>query len=78
MSCSVNDARAAVETGYWPLYRYTPMTDLPSTKDDEGFVHLQQHGKLMLDSKKLKGSLEDFLKRENRWGCFAGWCVVMS
>eukprot|EP00878_Enallax_costatus_P008477 GHUV01008861.1.p1 GENE.GHUV01008861.1~~GHUV01008861.1.p1 ORF type:complete len:276 (+),score=125.80 GHUV01008861.1:268-1095(+) len=67
MGCSMNDARAAVDAGYWPLYRYTPMTDLPSTTDEEGFVHLQQHGKLTLDSKKLKGNLEDFLKKENRF-----------
>lgn len=66
MSCSMNDARAAVDAGYWPLYRYTPTTDLPTTTDEEGFVHLQQHGKLTLDSKRLKGNLEDFLKKENR------------
>lgn len=57
----------AVDAGYWPLYRYTPTTELPTTKDEEGFVHLAQHGKLTLDSKKLKGNLEDFLARENRF-----------
>lgn len=24
----------AVDVGYWPLYRYTPETDLPSTTDE--------------------------------------------
>jgi hypothetical protein len=33
----------------------------------EGYVHLAQHGKLTLDSKKLKGEIEDFLKKENRF-----------
>lgn len=125
MSCAVTEARLAVDVGYWPLYRYTPETDLPSTTDEvslhlrcsqlqpcqlryhnarrwrsqdsssmaywaysnscllctfistrhtcfflpmqEGYVHLAQHGKLTLDSKKLKGELEDFLKKENRF-----------
>lgn len=30
-------------------------------------MHLAQHGKLTLDSKKLKGDLEEFLKKENRF-----------
>lgn len=30
-------------------------------------MHLAQHGKLTLDSKKLKGELEEFLKKENRF-----------
>jgi hypothetical protein len=30
-------------------------------------VHLAEHGKLTLDSKRIKGSLEDFLQRENRF-----------
>ncbi|WIA36898.1 hypothetical protein OEZ86_008144 [Tetradesmus obliquus] len=67
MSCSVNEARAAVEVGYWPLYRWTPSTELPSTTDSEGYVHLAEHGKLTLDSKRIKGNLEDFLARENRF-----------
>lgn len=67
MSCAVNEARMAVDVGYWPLYRYTPETDLPTTTDEEGYVHLAQHGKLTLDSKKLKGELEEFLKKENRF-----------
>lgn len=34
MSCAVNEARMAVDVGYWPLYRYTPETDLPTTTDE--------------------------------------------
>lgn len=34
MSCAVNEARLAVDVGYWPLYRYTPETDLPATTDE--------------------------------------------
>lgn len=34
MSCAVNEARLAVDVGYWPLYRYTPETELPSTTDE--------------------------------------------
>jgi pyruvate/2-oxoacid:ferredoxin oxidoreductase beta subunit len=34
MSCAVNEARMAVDVGYWPLYRYTPETDLPVTTDE--------------------------------------------
>lgn len=37
MSCAVNEARLAVETGYWPLWRYTPETDLPTTTDEVGW-----------------------------------------
>lgn len=43
----------AVETGYWPLFRFQP-------GEKEG------QGKLTLDSKKVKGELADFLKLENR------------
>ena len=39
--------------GYWPLYRYRP----GNTAGD---------GQLVLDSKKIKGELEEFLKLENR------------
>ncbi|EFN55341.1 hypothetical protein CHLNCDRAFT_134349 [Chlorella variabilis] len=54
MSESQTDAKMAVDSGYWPLYRYKP----GATEAD---------GKLTLDSKKIKGALEDFLKRENRF-----------
>ncbi|GAB4822569.1 hypothetical protein N2152v2_009615 [Parachlorella kessleri] len=54
MGGSAKDAKLAVDTGYWPLYRYQP-------GGAEG------EGKLVLDSKKIKGELEDFLKLENRF-----------
>jgi pyruvate/2-oxoacid:ferredoxin oxidoreductase beta subunit len=37
------------------------------TLPQEGFVHLAQHGRLTLDSKKIKGDLETFLAKENRF-----------
>jgi hypothetical protein len=40
MSCAVNEARLAVDVGYWPLYRYTPETDLPTTTDEVS-LHLR-------------------------------------
>ena len=39
--------------GYWPLYRYRP-------------GNAAGEGQLVLDSKKIKGELEEFLKLENR------------
>ncbi|GAB4824108.1 hypothetical protein N2152v2_011154 [Parachlorella kessleri] len=47
------DARLAVDSGYWPLYRFQP--------GGEG------KGRLSLDSKRLKGGLEEFLQHENRF-----------
>lgn len=55
------DAKMAVDTGYWPLYRYQP----PMHKPHEDGVE-PARGVLSLDSKKLKGDLEAFLSRENR------------
>lgn len=54
MGESGKDAKLAVETGYWPLFRFQP-------GDKEG------QGKLTLDSKRVKGELADFLKLENRF-----------
>lgn len=48
------DAKLAVESGYWPLYRYQP-----GEREGEGRLHL--------DSKRIKGNLEEFLQHENRW-----------
>lgn len=53
MGESAKDARAAVDTGYWPLYRYQP----GATESD---------GKFVLDSKKIKAELDTFLKMEHR------------
>ncbi|KAI8468670.1 MAG: thiamine diphosphate-binding protein [Monoraphidium minutum] len=64
MSKSQTDAKMAVDTGYWPLYRYQPAKHV---------AHADLHGDepprgtFVLDSKKIKPGLEDFLNRENRF-----------
>jgi len=65
MSKSQTDAKMAVETGYWPLYRYQP----PAVHAHVvGEPHEEaRRGVLTLDSKKLKGDLEAFLSHENRF-----------
>jgi pyruvate/2-oxoacid:ferredoxin oxidoreductase beta subunit len=56
----------AVETGYWPLFRYQPAPHVAGGNGDGGEAPRAQ---LVLDSKKLKPGLEEFLDRENRcWG----------
>jgi pyruvate-ferredoxin/flavodoxin oxidoreductase len=57
MDCAVEEARLAVDSGYWPLYRYNPA--LP----EDGTGH---HGKLQIDSKKIKADVETFLHKETR------------
>ncbi|GLC52240.1 hypothetical protein PLESTB_000599400 [Pleodorina starrii] len=55
--CSaVDESKMAVETGYWPLYRYNP-----SIKEDAS------HHRFQLDSKKLKGSISQIFAHENRF-----------
>ena len=56
MCNSINDARLATESGYWPLYRYNPtiVEDLANNKH-----------RFQLDSKRLKGDLE---VRVQGWG----------
>lgn len=49
----LKDTKKAVDTGYWPLYRYNPT--LKSA--EEGFK---------LDSSFIKKELQNFLERENR------------
>eukprot|EP00916_Digyalum_oweni_P027144 GHVL01044546.1.p1 GENE.GHVL01044546.1~~GHVL01044546.1.p1 ORF type:complete len:1227 (+),score=228.02 GHVL01044546.1:3888-7568(+) len=49
------DVRAAVDSGYWSLYRYNPSL-IP--KNENPFI---------LDSKKLKIELKTFLEKENRF-----------
>jgi pyruvate-ferredoxin/flavodoxin oxidoreductase len=55
MGFSQEEAKKAVETGYWPLYRYNPM--------------LKQEGKnpFILDSKEPKGDFKQFLMGEVRY-----------
>jgi len=52
---SIEEAKMAVASGYWSLYRYDP--------------RLVAEGKagLQLDSKEIKADLEEFLARENRF-----------
>ncbi len=60
----------AVDTGYWPLYRYQPASSLAAAAPADGAAapaEQPHRGVLTLDSKKLKGDLESFLSRENRF-----------
>ena len=51
----MEEAKLAVKTGYWPLYRFHP--DLAA----------QGKNPFILDSKAPDGTLEDFLLGENRY-----------
>ena len=56
MGRSLEEAKLAVQTGYWPLYRYNPT--------------LKEEGKnpFILDYKKEPdGTLDEFLLGENRY-----------
>jgi pyruvate-ferredoxin/flavodoxin oxidoreductase len=55
MGKSQAEEKRAVETGYWPLYRYNPL--------------LEKEGKnpFILESKDPDGSIQDFLAGENRF-----------
>ncbi|GFR36679.1 pyruvate:ferredoxin (flavodoxin) oxidoreductase [Thermobrachium celere] len=55
MGTTINQAKKAVETGYWHLYRFNP--------------ELKEQGKnpFILDSKEPKGSFRDFLMSEIRY-----------
>jgi pyruvate-ferredoxin/flavodoxin oxidoreductase len=56
MGKSQYEEQLAVESGYWPLYRYNPL--------------LADQGKnpFVLDSKAPNGTLQEFLSGENRYG----------
>ncbi|KAK6588258.1 hypothetical protein RS030_6772 [Cryptosporidium xiaoi] len=56
--------KLAVESGYWPLYRYNP--DKVEIKKIENVTNIVSSG-FTLDSKKIKIDIENFLKRENRF-----------
>lgn len=49
----LQETKNAVESGYWPLYRYNP------TSEEQGQENFQ------LDSERLRVELKEFLKREN-------------
>jgi pyruvate dehydrogenase (NADP+) len=51
----VDESRFAVDSGYWPLYRYNPSL---ATEGKNPFV---------LDSKKLRKDVQKFLQRETRF-----------
>ncbi|CAK9002147.1 unnamed protein product [Durusdinium trenchii] len=55
MAESIQHCQMAVDSGYWPLYRYNP--------------ELAAHGNnpFQLDSRKIKGDLHKFLAKENRF-----------
>jgi pyruvate-ferredoxin/flavodoxin oxidoreductase len=55
MGKSQEEMKRAVESGYWPLYRYNPL--------------LEKEGKnpFVLESKDADGSIQDFLSGENRF-----------
>jgi len=55
MGKSQNEQKLAVESGYWPLYRYNPK--------------LKEEGKnpFVLDSKDPKGNFREFLMGEVRY-----------
>ncbi|CAJ1363862.1 unnamed protein product [Effrenium voratum] len=55
MAESIQHCQMAVDSGYWPLYRYNP--DLAA----------QHNNPFQLDSKKIKGDLFKFLAKENRF-----------
>ena len=55
MGKSMEEAKLAVKTGYWPLYRFNP------TLAEEG------KNPFTLDSKAPDGGLNDFLLGENRY-----------
>ena len=55
MQQMMNIQKLAVDSGYWPLYRYNPAN---LQKDEQAF---------QLDSKRIKSSLANYLKNENRY-----------
>lgn len=57
MCSAIDESKMAVETGYWPLYRYNP-----TVKEDAS------HHRFQLDSKKLKGDINELFSHENRYG----------
>ena len=54
-----SESKMAVESGYWPLYRYNP------TLADEG------KNPFILDSKEPAGNMEEFLMGEVRYAALA-------
>jgi pyruvate-ferredoxin/flavodoxin oxidoreductase len=55
MTTGMQNQRVAVETGYWPLFRYNPM------------LSLENKSPFKLDSKAPKSPVGDFMKMETRF-----------
>lgn len=55
MGKSIEEEKIAVETGYWPLYRYNPM------------LHAEGKNPFVLESKEPNGQIQEFLSGENRY-----------
>ncbi len=55
MGKSQEEEKLAVQSGYWPLYRYNPM------------LAMEGKNPFILDSKEPDGSLKEFLEGENRY-----------
>eukprot|EP01126_Amoeba_proteus_P013322 TRINITY_DN1563_c0_g1_i3.p1 TRINITY_DN1563_c0_g1~~TRINITY_DN1563_c0_g1_i3.p1 ORF type:complete len:1265 (+),score=333.47 TRINITY_DN1563_c0_g1_i3:158-3796(+) len=55
MKDMMKEMKKAVDSGYWPLYRYNPAL---ATKGEKP---------LQLDSRRIKSSLEDYLTGQNRF-----------
>ena len=51
MRQSQNEAKRAVEAGYWPLYQYNPSAEVPFT----------------WQTKPATGSFQDFIRSERRY-----------
>ncbi|KAI5958183.1 MET5 [Candida theae] len=61
----LKETKKAVDTGYWPLYRYDPT----AAKDNDVFK---------LDSSNLRKQLQDFLDKENKLTLLAAKDPVLS
>lgn len=59
MAYASQEEKLAVDSGYWPLYRFNPMLEKSGANP------------FQLDSKKLKIELKEFLERENRFATLA-------
>ncbi|RLV95629.1 Sulfite reductase NADPH subunit beta [Spathaspora sp. JA1] len=61
----LQETKKAVDTGYWPLYRYDPNAAVESDV-------------FKLDSSNLRKQLQDFLERENKLTLLAGKDPLLS
>ena len=59
MGKSMEEGKIAVQTGYWPLYRYNPQ------------LVAEKKNPFILDSKEPTGDMDEFLGGENRYASLA-------